>query len=100
MNGVTCFIYRCSAKQDMYIYLSEKDNFDCVPEELLKSLGRTDFAMELKLSKDKKLAKEDAKEVLKNLQDRGFHLQMPSNTAIDQLLEKISIEETERAENK
>ena len=99
MADITCYIYRCSAKQDMYIYLSEKDNFDCVPEELLKSLGRTDFAMELELDEHKKLAKEDPKLVIANLEGRGFHLQMPSDTAIDQLLENISKEMTNKADH-
>ena len=98
MNNVTCYIYRCSAKQDMYLYLVEKDNFDCVPDELKKSLGRTDFAMQIELDENRKLAKENPAEVLTNLKERGFHLQMPSDTAIDQLLENISREMTDQAD--
>ena len=90
MSDITCFIYRCSAKPDMYLYLSKKDNFDCVPEELQKRLGRTDFAMELELKKDMKLARENPATVIENLLQRGFHLQMPSDTSIDQVLENIA----------
>ncbi len=90
MPGISCFIYRCSAKQDMYIYLSKKDNFDCIPEERYKRLGRTDFAMELELKKDMKLARENPADVIQNLQQRGFHLQMPGDTPIDQVLENIA----------
>ncbi|MCW9013678.1 MAG: YcgL domain-containing protein [Gammaproteobacteria bacterium] len=86
----TCYIYRCSAKKDMYIYLSEKDDFDCLPENLRKNLGVTEFAMKLELDANKKLAKEDPVKVINNLSAQGFHLQMPSDTSVEQLLEKIA----------
>ena len=53
-----CYIYRCSAKQDMYIYLAEENNFDCIDEKLKNSLGELSFAMALIINKDTKLAKE------------------------------------------
>ena len=99
MPELTCFIYRCSAKPDMYIYLSEKDNFACIPEELLKRLGRTDFAMELELKKDMKLAREKTANVIENLRQRGFHLQLPSDTSIDQVLENIAKNMLEQAQH-
>ena len=99
MSCVNCYIYRCSAKPDMYIYLAEKDQFDKIPDQLYSKLGRIDFAMELELDKDKKLAKEDAAKVIKNLETQGFHLQMPSDTAVDELLEKIAAEQLKRSRN-
>ena len=36
-----CFIYRCSLKPDMYIYLAEEDVFDNVPKEIFDSLKKT-----------------------------------------------------------
>jgi len=93
MTNITCYIYRCSAKTDMYIYLAEEDNFDIVPDELTKNLGTTQLAMTLELSRDKKLAKEDATLVMDNLQEKGFHLQMPSDTPISEILEKIALNE-------
>lgn len=76
----------------MYIYLSEKDNFDVIPVDLRKSLGILDFAMELELNADKKLAREDPLKVMENLTNQGFHLQMPPETAVDELLEQIAKE--------
>lgn len=99
MSKITrCYIYRCSAKPDMYIYVEEKDNFERVPGKLLQSLGRRDFAMELELSSDKKLAREDAVKVIDNLRDQGFHLQMPSETSIDEILERIATQMTQKSE--
>ena len=96
MSEINCYIYRCSSKADMYIYLAEKDDFACVPDELNKNLGTTQLTMELKLHKDKKLAKEDAELVMSNLQDKGFHLQMPSDTPISEILEKIAQNEQKK----
>lgn len=98
MRQLSCYIYRCSAKQDMYIYLADKDAFDAVPEHLLKSLGRIDFAMQLELNPDRKLAREDPLLVMDNLEKQGFHLQMPSNTSVDELLETIARDVTEKSD--
>jgi len=95
MSERTCYIYRCSAKPDMYIYLAEKDRFDQLPEQLLKNLGRIDFAMELVLSTDRKLAREDPQQVMDNLEKQGFHLQMPGDTPVDELLQNIARDVTE-----
>ncbi|MDH5484350.1 MAG: YcgL domain-containing protein [Gammaproteobacteria bacterium] len=88
----TCYIYRCSAKADMYLYLSEKDAFESLPEELLKNIGITEFAMELELTADKKLAREDPVKIMDNLKTQGFHLQMPSETSVEELLKRIAEE--------
>ena len=60
---------------------------------LQKNLGTTQFAMALELNRDKKLAKEDATLVMENLQEKGFHLQMPSDTPISEILEQIALKE-------
>ena len=85
-----CYIYRCSRKPDMYIYLAEEDDFSNVPKDIFNSLGIIKFAMELELSADKKLAKEDPAHVIKNLEENGFHLQLPDKTPIEELMAKIA----------
>ena len=93
MADITCYIYRCSAKTDLYIYLAEKDDFNCLPEELKKNLGTISFSMELTLHENRKLAKEDVKQVMNNLEEKGFHLQLPSDTPISEILERIALNE-------
>lgn len=90
MSSITCYIYRCSAKRDMYIYLAEKDNFDCIPDDLKKPMGQLTFAMELEINKDRKLAKEKPEQVISNLKETGFHLQMPSETSVEELMKNIA----------
>ena len=72
-----CSIYKSPKKQDTYLYLSTKDDFSCIPAALLKLLGEPIHVMDLDLLPERKLAQEDVREVLHNLQERGWHLQMP-----------------------
>lgn len=72
-----CAIYKSRKKQDTYLYLAARDDFSHVPESLLKLIGQTVHVMDLELSPERKLAQEDTAEVLRNLRERGWHLQMP-----------------------
>ena len=72
-----CAIYKSRRKLDTYLYLAARDDFSRVPESLLKLLGEPVHVMDLDLSAERKLAQEDVAEVLYNLQERGWHLQMP-----------------------
>jgi len=85
-----CYIYRCSAKPDMYIYLARENDFASIDEALLKKLGTLNFAMSLKLDKNTKLAKEDPNKVMANLESQGFHLQLPAETTVEELLARLS----------
>ena len=84
------FIYRCSNKTDMYIYLAEEDNFEAVPKEIYNSLGNISFSMELEITSDLKLAKEDSRLVMDNLTKHGFHLQLPSDESLEAIMARIS----------
>ena len=61
----------------MYLYLTKEDDFDSVPDALLKRFGQPVQVMELELHTDRPLAREDVTKVMANLQQQGFHLQMP-----------------------
>ena len=86
----TVYIYRCSRKPDMYIYLAEKDDFSPVPDAVRNGLGITEIAMELELYAGRKLAKENPETILKNLEENGFHIQLPNETSIEEIMAKIS----------
>jgi len=87
---MNCYIYRCSRKQDLYIYLAEEDDFSKVPAEIMRALGITEFSMELELTAGKKLARENVVTVMENLEHKGFHLQLPSDTNIESIMSKIA----------
>ena len=72
-----CWIYKSSKKDEMYLYLARENDFEAVPEMLMKRFGQARFVMQLELSPDKKLAREDTQQVIHNLLENGFHLQLP-----------------------
>jgi uncharacterized protein YcgL (UPF0745 family) len=72
-----CFIYKSSKKDQLYLYLPQKDDFEAVPPILMDTMGQPEFVMELELSPERKLARANAADVLAGLQEKGFYLQMP-----------------------
>ena len=72
-----CAIYKSRKKQDTYLYMASKDDFSRVPTALLALLGNPVYVMEIELNAERRLAQENVLEVIRNLQERGWHLQMP-----------------------
>lgn len=77
---IHCYIYRSKRKDELYLFLAKEGDFECVPEAILKSLGQLEKAMELDLTPETKLARSEAGEVIKNLKEHGFHIQLPPPT--------------------
>ena len=77
-------VYRSKIKDQMYLYIAQKDDFSKVPEALLKVFGDPEFSMQLNLKKRDKLARADINEVKQALIEDGFYLQMPP-TVIEEL---------------
>ncbi|MBE9532804.1 MAG: YcgL domain-containing protein [Proteobacteria bacterium] len=72
------YIYKSSRKDELYIYLAKKDNFSDVPQALYDTMGKEPiFVMEVVLSSDKQLAREDVNKVMTNLETQGYHVQIP-----------------------
>ena len=72
-----CYIYKSQKKEELYVYLNKKDDFSLLPDDLMRQLGNLSFVMELELTADKKLARENAEKVISDLESRGFFIQMP-----------------------
>ena len=81
-----CHIYRSNLKFDTYLYLLDKDDFSIIPQELLRVFGPPEFSFSFDLTEDRKLAKEDAAEVLENLEQQGYHLQLQDDILIEEML--------------
>lgn len=84
------YIYRCSLKPDMYIYLAEEDNFENVPGEIYNTLGIIEFSMELDITPETRLAREDTETVLNNLKQHGFHIQLPAKESVEEIMARIA----------
>jgi len=89
-----CTVYRSSRKDFTYIYLSNDSEFDDLPISLIKVFGEPEFVMDLKLTPESKLAYEDVSQVIKNLADQGYHLQLPPQEDVTGLLELPEKKET------
>ncbi len=76
-ESITCHIYRSKKTDGLYLFLAKEDDFECVPEELRNYFGVPEKSMELELNETSKLARSKPEEVLHNLKENGFHIQMP-----------------------
>ncbi len=83
-----CFIYKSLKKEELYLYLQNKDDFSNIPKPLLNSFGRIEFVMELEITPERKLARESSHKVLSDLQEKGFFVQMPPIIIPNELLQK------------
>lgn len=70
------------------MYLPEKDDFSALPENIKKSVGDLEFSFQLELNEGRKMAREDPVVVINNINNNGFHLQMPVD--IEEILASIS----------
>lgn len=77
-----CFVYASRRKPDTYLWLAERDGFGVLPDALRGMLGELRFALELQLDERRRLPREDARQVLVHLRERGWHLQLPPESAL------------------
>ena len=71
------YVYKSLKKADTYLYLAKRDDFAGLPEPLRTQLGRLQFVLEVQLTAERKLARENPEVVRANLASRGLHLQFP-----------------------
>lgn len=72
-----CNVYRSSKKADTYLYLSEQQAVEELPEGLTKLLGEIVHVLDVDLATRTELANEDIDQVRKSLKLQGYFLQLP-----------------------
>ena len=72
-----CVVYKGRRKPDAYLYIQHEGDFSQVPKSLLGLMGSLQLVISLNLTSDSTLAQAPVKEVLQQLRDRGFYLQLP-----------------------
>ena len=75
------YVYKSLKKADTYLYLATRDDFAGLPEPLRTQLGTLQFVLEVELTPQRRLARENPEVVRANLTARGFHLQFPPTMA-------------------
>lgn len=76
-SRMNCAVYRASGRNDTYLFVPSRDRFEALPAALLRTVGRLDFVMELELTAGRRLARVEATEVMRQLRERGYYLQLP-----------------------
>ena len=74
---MNCSVYRSNRKDYTYLYLSPEKEFEDLPPALQSAFGQPEFVIAMELSPERDLASEDVNDVMQNLNDNGFHLQLP-----------------------
>lgn len=74
---IHCYIYRSREKAELYLYMLEEDGFDQIPTAVRQPFGTPERVMELYLTPERTLARCNVNEVMINLQEHGFHIQLP-----------------------
>ena len=70
-------IFKGDKKEEMYLYVDQKEGLQKVPGDLLVSFGRIESVMILPMTQEKKLARVKASDVLRGIKKEGYFLQMP-----------------------
>ncbi|KRA17270.1 MULTISPECIES: YcgL domain-containing protein [unclassified Lysobacter] len=71
------YVYKSLRKDETYVFLAARDDFERVPEPLRAQLGALQFVLEVALTPERQLARGDSAVVRENLASRGFHIQFP-----------------------
>ena len=72
-----CVVYKSLRQFDYYLYVREEDDLARVPDGLKQILGVLEKVMDLDLHANRRLAQADAGEVLQQIRQQGYFLQMP-----------------------
>ena len=87
-----CDVYRSNREEGVYLYVLRSSGLAGVPEVLLQKFGKPEVALTLTLKPGRKLARCNADDVLKAIDEQGFYLQLPPRP--DECLSRIDREDS------
>ena len=61
----------------MYLYVDKTKALSLVPEALLSMFGKPEHRMDMLLTVGRKFAKANAEDILSEIDEKGYYLQMP-----------------------
>jgi uncharacterized protein YcgL (UPF0745 family) len=71
------WIFKGSRRAETYLYLREGGDTADVPAALLEAMGPLELVMKLTISSERTLARASAEQVIRDLTQNGYYLQMP-----------------------
>lgn len=76
-----CYVYKGDKKEDHFLFLDQEYNAQKpasnLPAGLISMLGELHLVVEFELDDQRELPQADAKQVLVDIAEQGFYLQMP-----------------------
>ncbi|MCE9678597.1 YcgL domain-containing protein [Shewanella sp. AS1] len=72
-----CAVYKSRLKADSYLFIEKRNDFERVPDALMKMFGTPELVMLLPLDKRQQLGIADINKVRSELADKGYYLQLP-----------------------
>ncbi|MRI32365.1 hypothetical protein EOPP23_05130 [Endozoicomonas sp. OPT23] len=85
-------IFKSSKKNEMYLYVNKKDQLKQVPDALMTVFGSAVHVMDMLLTPERKLARAETEQVLTDIEEKGFYLQMPSAEEEDDYIQHLPTE--------
>ncbi len=76
MESITVWVYKGARRAETYLYVSAENDFERVPKDLLDAMGALELVMELAIDEQRKLARVDAREVIRKVLEAGYFLQL------------------------
>lgn len=72
-----CTIYKGSREEELYLYVARGYDLSQLPTDLMDKMGKLHEVITLTLDVDRKLARVKAKNVLADIEAKGYFLQLP-----------------------
>ena len=79
MKSIICTIYKASRENELYLYVEKGNDFSELATELMSRMGDLNEVMTLVLDINRKLARVKTKNVLAEIEEKGYFLQLPPN---------------------
>lgn len=76
-DTILCTIYKGSREQDLYVFVPREKGEENIPDELRQRMGVIREVMTLELAEGSKLARAEARQVIRELREKGYYLQLP-----------------------
>lgn len=80
-----CVVYKSLKQFDYFLFVKKDDEFARVPDGLKQILGTLEKVMDLELHEKRMLAQADVLDVMQQIEDNGYFLQMPPRSEADSL---------------
>ncbi len=75
-----CVVYKSLRQYDYYLFVKKDDGFSRLPDGLKQILGVLEKVIDLELDANRTLIRADVVEVMQQIEEKGYFLQMPPRT--------------------